>query len=409
MSNVLLGLWIALIGADRIDLAGGQVPFVLTPFLVLTPFVVLSQAWRRRREGLRLAITRRVMIYSTTAAALLTIVLISVFVSQDVEISASRASLLIANLVATFFVVLLTVDRPDAARVLARGAAASLLLFLAFDVAEVLGFIGRTAESIRLGPALIKFGDLQSIGLLPRLAGPVGDANRGGFVLLLSAVLIGRGERNAVVRAVALFVIVVLILATMSRSAMLAAMATLVATILLRTSMPSPRTLITIGLVAAAGLTFVLLKPNVFDRVAAVVMSPVTERLSSGEESAQTHVVLIERGLSEATQSIPRAAIGVGYGTSHLVLQDVFPGDKHGNFHSLYITMFAESGVGALILMLVLLFTPLAIGGPWRALIAGAIAFNVFYQTPAEPAFWFLLASAWLVVPQRAALRDTPP
>jgi hypothetical protein len=291
--------------------------------------------------------------------------------------------------------------------VLARGAAASLLLFLAFDVGEVLAFIGRTAESMHLGPVLIKFGDLQSIGLLPRLAGPVGDANRGGFVLLLYAVLIGRGERNAIVRGVALFVIVVLILATMSRSAMLGAMATLVATILLRTSLPRPRTLATIGLVAAAGLTFVLLRPNVVDRVAAVVMSPVTERLSSGEESAQTHVELIERGLSEATQSIPRAAIGVGYGTSHLVLQDVFPDDKHGNFHSLYITMFAESGVGALILMLVLLFAPLAIGGPWRALIAGAIAFNVFYQTPAEPAFWFLLASAWLVVPQRT--RDTPP
>src|SRR5262245_33910071 len=174
MSNLLLGLWMALIGADRIDLAGGRGPFVLTPFLVLTPFVVLSQAWRRRREGLRLAVTRRVMIYSTTAAALLTIVLISVFVAQDVEISASRALLLIANLVATFFVVLLTVDRPDVARVLARGAAASLLLFLAFDVAEVLAFIERAAKSIHLGPVLIRFGDLQIVGPLPRLAGPVG-------------------------------------------------------------------------------------------------------------------------------------------------------------------------------------------------------------------------------------------
>jgi len=407
MSNLLLGLWIALIGADRIDLAGGRGPFVLTPFLVLTPFVLISQAWCRRREGLPLAITRRAMIYSTTAAALLTIVLISVFVAPDMQISASRASLLIANVVATFLVVLMTVDRPDAARVLARGAAASLLLFLAFDVAEVLGFIGRGAESMRLGPALFRFGGLQIIGPLPRVAGPVGDANRGGFVLLLYAVLIARGERNAVVRGAALFVIVVLILATMSRSAVLGALATLVAMILLRTSVPSPRTLATIGLVATAGLTFVLLKPNVVDRVTAVVMSPVADRLSSGDGSAHTHLALIKRGLSEATESIPRAAIGVGYGTSHLVLQDVFPGDKYGNFHSLYVTMFAESGVGALILMLVLLFAALAIGGPWRALIAGAIAFNVFYQTPAEPAFWFLLASAWLAVPQRAAVRGT--
>lgn len=91
--------------------------------------------------------------------------------------------------------------------------------------------------------------------------------------------------------------------------------------------------------------------------------------------------------------------IGLGYGNSHLVLQDVFPGNKYGNFHSLYVSMFAEAGVGALVLVLVLLLTPLLVGGPWRSLIAGAVMFNIFYQTPAEPAFWFALASAWLTMP----------
>jgi hypothetical protein len=63
--------------------------------------------------------------------------------------------------------------------------------------------------------------------------------------------------------------------------------------------------------------------------------------------------------------------------------------------------MFAEAGILALLLTLVLTLTPIVAGGPWRAMIAGAVVFNIFYQTPTEPAFWFVIAAAWLAMPGR--------
>ena len=93
---------------------------------------------------------------------------------------------------------------------------------------------------------------------------------------------------------------------------------------------------------------------------------------------------------------MPRALIGLGYGSSYLVLDDIFPGNRYGNFHSLYVSMFAESGVFALLLIVVLLAVPLARRGPYRALVLGLVVFNVFYQATVEPAFWAVLALAWL-------------
>ena len=91
-----------------------------------------------------------------------------------------------------------------------------------------------------------------------------------------------------------------------------------------------------------------------------------------------------------------RATMGLGYGNAYLELQDMFPGSKYGNYHSLYVTMFAEAGVFALLLMLALLAGPLLRGSFWRPLVAGAVAFNLFYQTTTEPSFWFVLALAWI-------------
>ena len=43
MSDLALVLWVALLGADRIDILGGEGPVVLTPFYVLTPIVVWTE------------------------------------------------------------------------------------------------------------------------------------------------------------------------------------------------------------------------------------------------------------------------------------------------------------------------------------------------------------------------------
>jgi hypothetical protein len=248
---------------------------------------------------------------------------------------------------------------------------------------------------------LVHFGGLQNVGPVPRLGGPVSDANRGGFVLLVFGLLIAYGEPRQTLRRFSLTLVALFLLLTISRSAWLGAIVMGAALVVRqRGRVPLGPVLVALALATASFGAF-LTNPSLALRAASVVTLPLTSRLAAGEGSAQGHLALIERGVADATESVPNALIGLGYGNAHLVLQDVFPGNKYGNFHSLYVSMLAESGVAALMLTLALLLTPLIAGGPWRPLIAGAIVFNVFYQTPTEPAFWFALAMAWLTIPAR--------
>jgi len=407
VSSLLLAVWVMLIGADRIDLIGGGGTFVLTPYLALTPMVVVWELVRRRLERRQLELPARAIVYAAIAGALVTVVLTSVVDALDTKTSAARALLLAADVGGTFAILLLARGRPGVARTLARGATACLILFVVFDIAEAVWWIGNGPETMRFGTIVAHFGALQNVGPIPRLAGPVSDANRGGFVLLFYGLLIASGEPHPLLRRIGVTLVGVLLLATISRSAWLGALAMLVvAAIHWKGRVPLTVALAS-TIVLATGLGLFLARPEVITRVASAVTTPATQRLSANEGSAQSHLALIERGLTDATESIPNALVGFGYGNSHLVLQDVFPGNKYGNFHSLYVTMFAESGVFALVLVLILMLTPLVAGGPWRPLIAGAVVFNVFYQTPTEPAFWFALGAAWMTIPARA--RPAPP
>jgi hypothetical protein len=394
-----------LVGADRIDLIGGGGSFVLTPYLALTPLVLLAEVVWQRLERRHLQLPPRALVYVIISSALVTVVLISVVNALDTRTSAARALLLTADVGGTFAIVLVCRARPNAARTLARGASACLILFVAFDVAEALWWIGNGPETLRFGTIVARFGALQNVGPIPRLAGPVSDANRAGFVLLFYGLLISFGEPHPWLRRIALTLVGGLLLVTISRSAWLGALAMLlVAVIHWKGRVPVTMALAS-TIILGTGLVLFLANPEAVERVAFNLTTPATQRLSSSEGSAQSHLALIERGLADATASVPNALVGIGYGNSHLMLQDVFPGNKYGNFHSLYVSMFAESGVFALALVLILMLTPLIAGGPWRPLIAGAVVFNIFYQTPTEPAFWFALAAAWLAMPTRARAR----
>ncbi|HET6763716.1 MAG TPA: hypothetical protein VFH27_08585, partial [Longimicrobiaceae bacterium] len=78
------------------------------------------------------------------------------------------------------------------------------------------------------------------------------------------------------------------------------------------------------------------------------------------------------------------------------------------NFHSIYVTLLAESGVFALVLGMVLFFWPMGRSRRYLPLLAAFAAFNVFYQLLTEPIFWFGLAAAWsgLCVPEQG---ESPP
>ncbi len=406
MSGALLVLWLALLGADRIDLLAGSGPFVLTPFLVLTPLVIASEAFRILGRRGRLVIPPGAAAYTLVATGLLCVATLSAFHGLDVSVSAKRVVLLIVQLYSTLLVALALANRLDLAGILARGAGLGIVVSVLFNVAQLAlwarGIVDREWEAgqiVNLVPSTYA-------GIVPRLSGQVLDQNRGGLVMLVFLVLLSRYGRPSRARAALQALAILSIVLTLSRSVLLAGAATwLLHLVLERKVRLSLGRLTAVFLVTGLAAGGVLLSPAVQDALSAAG-SLVSQRFSSSEGSARIHLELISRGVEVATSSVRRSMTGIGFGCSYLLLQDLFPGNDHGNFHSLYVTLLAESGALALGLGLTLLLVPLVRPGPFRALIGGMVFFNVFYQSHTDPAFWLVLALAWLGVER--ARRDTP-
>ena len=400
ISRVLLVLWIALLAVDRIDFLGGEGAFILTPFLVLTPLLLVFEGFRvlESRAGLQLQLQGKA--YLLLVLFFLSIVLISTLLAQDPLMSAKRSGLLSFLGMSTFAVAVTVSGRKDSRRALVAGAKLGLIIAIVFGVLEVLTFISNLSEPFRFGFLTIAFWPHTYYGIVPRISGQVMDANRGGLLMVFYLFILLRWDRPGFMRWGWLTLGGMFILLSLSRSAVLMGM-------------------ITVFLIWSEGRRFRVNRRAVFAVLIGLVVSsgwlmassstrssivrglePLAQRLSPTEASTQEHFLLLGRGVEEGAESVKRATIGMGYGNSYMELQDIFPGNKYGNFHSLYVTMLAESGVLALILSLILLGYPLGLPGVWRPLIWGFVAFNIFYQTLAEPLFWFALAMAWLTVGQ---------
>ena len=407
MRDLALILWVALLGADRIDLLGGEGPIVLTPFYLLTPIVLGSEALRRRRAGQMLlpAIPPRGAAVAAVVLALLSVAALSVVVSGDVTTSVGRLVLLTAISCGTGLVLWSVWDDPQWSDRLARGGRWGLTLGAIWGLLEVMQFLGWVPSDWFLGPIRMRLDPYTYAGILPRISGVTFDPNRAGLVTLLQWAVVDRPRPK---RAGWGVLTVVLLIGTLSRSALLAALAYLairhlggLSRALRRPTTPS----LGISLIVALASLTLLLGPTPRERMARF-LAPVAQRLSAAEGSAQSHTALMRQGIAEATRDVPRTLVGVGYGTSFLLLRDRFGGDRYGNFHSLYVTMWVESGIFALALLVLLLARPLGLPGEWRALLLSAILFNVFYQSIAEPAFWAIVTLAWSAPPDAPTMRS---
>jgi DNA-directed RNA polymerase subunit D len=87
-------------------------------------------------------------------------------------------------------------------------------------------------------------------------------------------------------------------------------------------------------------------------------------------------MVLLARGWEVATQDVKHALLGIGYGHAYLTVQDISPGNEYGNFHSLFVTIFAEAGIVAGLFVAWLFVHVLLRAGPYWPLIAAFIAFR---------------------------------
>lgn len=397
MTRTLLVLWMALIGAVRLDLAGGALPVTFSPFLVLTPLLVGALALRRYRRAQPVVVEWSSLGYLLFVSLFFAAAGASTFLSLDADATLSRSALLILQFGGATAIALMIHDDAEGIAALRTGAVLGVALFVLMDVLAVFSFVGLLPKELSLGGPTLRLDSYGYAGFIPRLSGTVLDPNNAGLVLLIYAFLAPR------IRSTAL----VLMLLTLSRSAVLAALTLGVVAAwqsgILHRGAPVRRLLLAITM-AGAGLILVARSPGAIEGTAKM-LAPFAERFGGGEEenSAADHRALIVRAADEGSRTIPRALLGLGWGASYVVLQDLFPGNRYGNFHSLYGTAFAEAGVVALVSLLALLLVPLGRHTPWRPAVAGFIVFNLFYQSTTEPVFWLILALAWLAKSARRA------
>jgi len=418
MSTLLFIAWIALLGTDRIDLLGGRGPILLLPFQLLTILVVVSE-WRRRIAARSLPqITPETARFAALVLGLLAVIALSILRSADVEVSLGRALLLTATAVGVPLAIWGAADRSDLLALLGRGARAGLVVALVFNVVGLLSLVGVVPIEVDAGPVRLLF-ETSVYELVPRLAGGATDMNRGGLIALVHTVLIAIAVPTVRGRRAWIALGAVLVVGSLSRSVLLAAIPALIFTPRVRLgraefdahvsgaphradtthaaslARASARTALALGLAVVALASAALLVPKVREATVRVT-APLAQRFSPQEGSAQAHAFLFTRAAEVGTRDLPGTLLGIGFGTSFRVLADFFAGNKYGNFHSTWLTLWVESGVFAMLIALALLALPLRRAGPLGGLLAGLIFYNAFYNGLSEPLLWVALALVWV-------------
>lgn len=393
MSSAALSLWIALLGATRIDFLVGAGPFALTPFLALSPLIVLSGFRWLSRTKPRHHLTVRAHTWSLALTGLVIILSLSAFFAYDLTTASRRLSLLIAQLGLTTAIAFLLLVREDRVELLARGARWGILAIVFGNVCQLLVFAsaGRwgTGGPIDLSPGLY-------FGLIPRLTGLAADPNHGGLLAVSFTWLLWRlGARDATTRRIVRVGIVCVVL-TLSRSAALAGLAIVILSNLNnRSGRVTPAAVGTLVFLVGVTLAPYLFSPSGADALDAIGRMLGT-RFTLDEGSSSQHTQLILLGLEVATSDVKHALLGIGYGNAFLETQSFFPGNTYGNFHSLFVTFFAEAGVLAAIGVLSIFFVVFQRGRTFRAIVGGLFVFNLFQQSHTEPLMWLLLCLAWV-------------
>ena len=388
-------LWIALVGASGIDLLGGAGPFVLTPFLVLSPVLFVVELKAAAAEGWDVRVLDGSSSYVLSVLALLAVLSASTFLSYDLEASARRFALLLVQVCFVLLMGMALANRKDPRALLVRGAYAGLLVSFVFGATQVLVFLLDPSWAEPLG-AFLFLHPADYFGVVPRLAGPAHDANLGGLIVVFYLALLlildhPSGRRTAFVAMGSAFVLL-----TLSRSAILAGLALGGMLALRRRDVRLiPKAVGFAAAVLAVVTTVYLAFPGLFDGMTEL-SGLLRNRFTLEEGSTAEHALVLTRGWESGTGSVKQALLGIGYGNAFTVLQDVYPGNEHGNFHSLLLTLFAEAGVGAAILGLWIFARALVRGGEYQPLVAAMIGYDLFQQAHTTPVLWLSLLLAWV-------------
>lgn len=395
MLNFLSILIIAVLGIDRIDFFRGDGPFILTPFLLLSPillFVLMINFFNR--PNLKFRVDLNGWTFYLLMGSILSILLLSLLFSNDVSMSAKRMVLLMYQII-----VLVVFSKMWCPRILLKGAYIGFFIFMLFNIIL-------TANWIYLHTGLltyIDFGpifDLTPITIGPlttRFCGFARDPNYGTFFLGVFFYIIYKYGKNSLFYKLIIFLLIFSAIFSLSKSG--GASFFLMILFILCTDRKHINYKATISIVFLSAFFMVIflifLHGFSLNQYSIDIIAIAKEITSVGEgTSGGTHLILLSRGVDVAFDSIKNLLLGVGIFAPQEVLFDIFP-EEYANFHSIYMSFLAESGLISLMLFLLLLFYPFAAKSRHSALIVLIAMFGIFYQVHLSPIFWWALILVW--------------
>lgn len=397
---------IGLIGADRIDLAAGHLPFILTPFLFLASMVLLLHLVRTPPHRLfQLTITPPIQRQLPFLAAC-SLFLCFAFASIPIGLDPDRGLVAFCDLLVVsflgYFISVRILDEPAQGKLIVRSVTFALVLYILFCIGECIAWShGIFVNTERAGSWLeVTFGASTLGPWVPALSGTTFDPNRSGLILTMYLVLLdtfvpeSRSKKVRVLR----YIIALLVLLALSRSAALCWSAYYLFSRKFWKRLASRRLVIRLAaIVILTSLVCAVYQAQIANLLEAWEISDaVSTKLSMAEgSSGESHVLLIERGF-ETWLSSPKTIItGIGYAAAPKVLEDFFGNDKRANFHDIYVTVLAEMGLPAfLVLMFIFGYPIVGRKGAFRG-VAALMVFNISYQSHTEPMFWLILAILW--------------
>jgi hypothetical protein len=233
----------------------------------------------------------------------------------------------------------------------------------------------------------------------PRLCGVSLDPNRGGLLLVIYGYMILILSKPSKLKNFLFLFILLLLLSTISKTANTSAYTTYFLVMIwgIANKKISYRILLkscVLLVPAILLLLYMFSRENISQKID-VSMTLKTILSTSDDSSGGIHFELIKRGMEIGSSNFKNLFWGNGIGASQEILQDILGNTKYANYHSMYISLFAETGLLALILYIIIYFLPVIYSRYYFPLLCGLAVFNIFYQLTFEPIFWFCVSLFW--------------
>jgi hypothetical protein len=392
-------LWFAFLGADRIDLFGGQVNFIVTPFLILSLLIILAWVFLNsiQAKPISIGIFKNGPFLYILIASLLIVTCTSILLGNGVGIGAKRFALLFFQIGISVILLSLILSNKDSKRILIKGAYLAIGINLLFSIVQYLiwfksGFIQSIASTLY---PYIKLHSSVFSHFAVRPSGYSLDPNRGSLLLICYSFIIYIFDNHSFKKTAVLWIASILVLLSLSKSSIISLFIFVSILFIQKTGKMRYISKLSLYLI----LFFVVISLN-YSRVNDIltqfqVSEIIVQRLSiDSGSSAAIHLAYIERGFDVLSSSIKNFFFGIGYSNARSVLMDL-DSTYYSNFHSIYITFLAEVGIIGFVLIMMIHFIPLFYAKKYIPIILALGFFNIFYQLSSEPLFWIILIMAW--------------